>query len=467
MSTLVLCTCTSELNLLLKNTRISNDGIFAVYGLNRENLNIGPTCILIDEMHQIASLPFEVQQIVFVGSPNVDQFREAIFQTLNHSVSSIYVFHENKLTPIFDHYSDRKIARKKTFLIYPGKLLPIRNGSAMRCFDIAVSLSTKTDLTIFIPAGVKIPKKYRTLLYAMGITFQSYRTNLKARIKNKIQTFLLKFIRRRDDYIPTYIRLLACKMSDMDVRSINAMDPDVLICSYIWTYDDRFQVKKLFVDTHDVMQDRAASILTNSVIDRWLLKKEKETEDAILKKSNTFLAISKKDFSRFRELSRDCKLKYLPPSFKWISPIAKSGNSNLRIGFFGGRMQANVEALNVSIQQLKETGFFLAGGTFVVAGDVAKFVASNEPNIVKLGYVKNPEVFYKFVDAVFAPITVKGGLNFKIFEARAAQRPVITNRLGAEEFKFHSSSKDLYISDTSSELKSSIETIFSIRLNPK
>jgi hypothetical protein len=159
MSTLVLCTCTSELNLLLKNTRISNDGIFAVYGLNRENLNIGPTCILIDEMHQIASLPFEVQQIVFVGSPNVDQFREAIFQTLNHSVSSIYVFHENKLTPIFDHYSNRKIARKKTFLIYPGKLLPIRNGSAMRCFDIAVSLSTKTDLTIFIVRyGYHFPK---------------------------------------------------------------------------------------------------------------------------------------------------------------------------------------------------------------------------------------------------------------------------------------------------------------------
>ncbi|GAB2185226.1 hypothetical protein LAB1_25350 [Roseibium sp. LAB1] len=334
----------------------------------------------------------------------------------------------------------------------------------MRCFDIAVSLCTKTDLTIFIPAGVKIPKKYRTLLYAMGVTFQSYRTNLKARIKNKIQNSLLKFIRRKDDYIPTYIRLLACKMSDKDVRSINAMDPDVLICSYIWTYDNRFKVKRLFVDTHDVMQDRAASILTNSAIDRWLLKKEKETEDAILEKANTFLAISRKDFNRFKELSRDCKLKYLPPSFKWISPIAKSKKLNLRIGFFGGRMQANVEALNVSIQQLKEAGFFLAGGTFVVAGDVAKFLASNEPNIVNLGYVKNPEAFYKFVDAVFAPITVKGGLNFKIFEAHAAQRPVITNRLGAEEFKFHPKIEGVYISETADELKRAIESIFSTKL---
>ncbi|MEE4010533.1 glycosyltransferase [Roseibium sp. FZY0029] len=466
MSTLVLCTCSTELNLLLKNSRISNDGVFAIYGLERDNVNIGQTSILLNEMHQIATLPFEVKRIIFVGSPSVDQFRETIFQTLNHAVSSIYVFYQNRLTLISDHFSNQRRKRKTVFLIYPGKLFPIRNGSAMRCFDIAVSLCAKTDLTILIPSSVNIPKKFRTLLYAMGISFQSYQTNLIARIQNKVLTFLLRSIRRKNDYLPTFIRLLACKMSNKDIHSINKMNPDVLICSYIWTYDKRFQIEKLFVDTHDVMQDRAASILTNSAFDRWLLNKEKETENAILESGKSFVAISKKDYNRFRELSRTSKLKYAPPSFKWISPIAKTENSNLRVGFFGGRMQANVEALNVSLQQLKEIGFFLAGGTFVVAGDVARFIDSSEPNIIKLGYVKSPEMFYKFVDVVFAPITVKGGLNFKIFEALAAQRPVITNNIGAEEFKFHSTSKNLYISETTTELKDAIETIFRIQLKP-
>jgi glycosyltransferase involved in cell wall biosynthesis len=206
---------------------------------------------------------------------------------------------------------------------------------------------------------------------------------------------------------------------------------------------------RYWIDTHDILHERAeryqaagASVSHVPISSQEV--RTLETYDAIL-------AIQKPEGDRLRHLVSQKPVIVVPHGID--PPILPGRNTNgqqpTRLGFLGGRDEANRYALNWFVNEVWPGIRSHFGGKVElhVAGQVCNSWHSHHEGVVVVGPIASIDRFWPNIDIAINPVRFGSGLKIKNVEALAYGCPLITTSIGAQGLE-GASPDGLRIADT-------------------
>ncbi|MDR2342509.1 MAG: glycosyltransferase [Campylobacteraceae bacterium] len=344
----------------------------------------------------------------------------------------------------------------RVLLIFPGSVFPINLGSHQRVFNVIYNLRKNNifvDLLATLPKNADV-EKYRLALrgFCSNVYFYKNKTKKYTKLtllKRVFDEYILKLLSKKSALPDLFSERCFSKPTESCKRWVNSLyllnRYKNIIVSYAWMLPSIEYIKvdidsfKLFCDTHDVQFVRNTYIADKKQRFVYSEKQEKKLEIKLLNSCDIVMAISESDKEYFKaELNNKVRIIKSSPGFEYaLAPIRqRPPGKPINFGFIGGKMFANVDSLHFILDNwwpvIKK---YSPDSRLYIAGSV-----SNDPTllpkifydemIIKMGFVKNIDDFYKNIDVALNPVTIQGGLNFKSVEAVLAGKHLFTNRLG-------------------------------------
>jgi hypothetical protein len=344
----------------------------------------------------------------------------------------------------------------RVLLIFPGSVFPINLGSHQRVFNIIYNLRKNhifVDLLITLPKNADI-EKYKLALrgFCSNVYFYKNKTKKYTKftlLKRAIDKYVLKLLSKKSILPDLFSERCFSKPTESCKRWVNSLylanRYKNIIVSYAWMLPSIEYIKvdidnfKLFCDTHDAQFIRNTYIADKKQRFFYLSKQEKKLEVKLLNSCDVVVAISESDKEYFKaELSNKVKVIKSSPGFEYaLMPIRQRPPGRaINFGFIGGKMSANVDSLHFILDNwwpvIKK---YSPNSRLYIAGSVSNDSTLlpkifYDEAIVKMGFVKNIDDFYKNIDVALNPVIIQGGLNFKSVEAVFAGKHLFTNQLG-------------------------------------
>ncbi|MFK7894927.1 MAG: glycosyltransferase family 4 protein [Myxococcota bacterium] len=207
---------------------------------------------------------------------------------------------------------------------------------------------------------------------------------------------------------------------------------------------------RFVIDTHDVLHQRAARYRdAGAEIARDMSAEE---EMKALATFDAILAIQEKEGELIKTALPDSPVLVVPhgidlPEMQALdrapTPVETHGTRGaggtepilpIRLGFLGGRDEANRSALEWFLEHVWPTlqNRFGSRIELHVAGQICQDWQSEATGIRKIGVLETIEDFWPNVDIAVNPVRFGSGLKIKNVEALAYARPLITTAIGAE-----------------------------------
>lgn len=388
--------------------------------------------------------------VILVGYSRQDTLPAKLFSLLiAKNIDSIRVFVDGVLA----RYRPFQMRKSRVLLVFPGAILPLGMGSHQRAFNLLVALAYSGYYADVIVTGGDVSKAAR-LLEGICPNVYIYKNN-----KRKLPRFLalrrgverkLREFSGMSNVVP---ELYVDRLSNKATYSLQKTLARVLeasphykavIVSYAWMARCSKLVSaatkrrlKWICDTHDVQYIRNASASNAEKRFLALAGLDKRAELRTLSGFDSMLAISKSDADELKkEFGR--KVLQVGSSFEYAYADVRKRDEKkpLNFGFIGGRMDANVKALEYIldcwwpiVRSYSPASKLYLAGTVTKVDSIVERIAFEE-TIEDLGFVDSLSDFYKKFDVSLNPVLVQGGLNFKSVEAVFAGKLLITNGMG-------------------------------------
>ncbi|UUO06618.1 glycosyltransferase family 4 protein [Blastopirellula sp. J2-11] len=199
---------------------------------------------------------------------------------------------------------------------------------------------------------------------------------------------------------------------------------------------------KYLIDTHDVISERCQVL---SELGLWSFAPvTAENERNALSVADAIIAIQSHDARKFQALlpTSEVLVAMHPVQARYVSLPCEMDDSNIALGFLGSTNEPNVEAIKDLIAAIYPAvrARTKRRVTLLVAGQVcdafrkkyAREYAARPEGVEFLGFLTDPEEFYRRTDIVVNPVSCGSGLKIKCVEGLARARPVVTTPIGAE-----------------------------------
>ncbi len=342
----------------------------------------------------------------------------------------------------------------KTLFVFPERLLPVQRAFFNRGLDLLCHLAYRPegcDLLLFGPNNRDLQKIHDALgmiarrVHAFPLVRGEYSPTTRA------IRFLEKNMRKQHGYVdapPMRFEerqmLFASANQQRAFREVlNNHSYETIVITGAWmmglldvmSETERARTR-IVCDTHDVFFVMDADANRDQPRYFYSPAKEKERELEQLERGDLVIAISGADATNLRSSGLGCPVVVAPGSFEHSAQLAAGRDGFQRFGFIGSgnvNNQRSVEVLRewwpLIVQEFPSSELLLAGA--ICEREVAETFAKESKGSVRLlGFIRELGDFYSQIDALLAPITVQGGLNFKCVEALMAGRPVLTTTLG-------------------------------------
>lgn len=214
---------------------------------------------------------------------------------------------------------------------------------------------------------------------------------------------------------------------------------DLIQVEHPWQYEwakamaDKLGIKSILSILNfegDVLEELIPHIPLREYLINYLIEKEQKAYNL----ADNIIYLSQNDLARFREKNKIIKTSFYLPF--WVADgmfsIQRSGNKkqeDITVLFTGSGWQPNVIALEL-IEKLAEKYSNNKRVKFLIAGSVGEN-KKNKDNVIYTGRVKSITNYFKKADIFINPVTIGGGVNYKMIEAMASSLPIITTPFGA------------------------------------
>lgn len=342
--------------------------------------------------------------------------------------------------------------------VFPGPIVPLNLGSHQRAYNLLSNLKRAGyGVDILIPKVDRVSEeniKSSLLTVAENIYFYKNKKKKYSALhvfargfEKRVRGFLGKDGNLQDKFSERAFTKPTTSAKRMLNSLYHAKKYSVIIVSYAWMMDVLEMVEpfledevKVVCDTHDVQFERSKGFLNRTERILYSADAEKKAEIRRLNKADLILAISEQDRKVLSQQGLSGRIVNASAGFdyQFREVRARPRGRPLNFGFIGGAMDANVRSLEFIIKEWwpaiklhsPDSEFFVAGS--VSRSDKIRELMLFDEKIVKLGFVKNLDDFYKRIDVSLNPVMVKGGLNFKSVEAVFCGKHLLTNPDGKE-----------------------------------
>jgi glycosyltransferase involved in cell wall biosynthesis len=188
------------------------------------------------------------------------------------------------------------------------------------------------------------------------------------------------------------------------------------------------------LDTHDLLSLRTARMRSSGArIERAI---EADHEALAFDAYDALLAIQATEASRMRALFTDRPIVVVPHGLD-LPPVTSArprGDGPIRLGFLGGRDEANRDALDWFLEHVfgKLRQSLGERVVLVVAGRMGRIEGGLERGVIAMGPVESIDDFWPAIDVAINPVRYGSGLKIKNVEALAHGRALVTTPIGAE-----------------------------------
>ncbi|MAG33544.1 MAG: hypothetical protein CL908_21920 [Deltaproteobacteria bacterium] len=217
--------------------------------------------------------------------------------------------------------------------------------------------------------------------------------------------------------------------------------------------DDASSVPRYLIDTHDVLHQRAdryraeGAGVTHEI--------EASEEARALATYDAILAIQAKEAELIRGLLPERPVIVVPHGLQIpkLPALAAPPNRPTRIGFLGGRDEANLRALDWFVEEVwpEIRSEFENRVELRIAGQVCRVWDRLVEGATRVGVVDSIDAFWPSVDLAINPVRMGSGLKIKNVEALAYGRALLTTTIGAEGLE-QASPNGLRVADSAADL---------------
>lgn len=188
------------------------------------------------------------------------------------------------------------------------------------------------------------------------------------------------------------------------------------------------------LDTHDLLSLRTARMRASGArIERPI---EAHHEAQAFAAYDALLAIQATEAQRMRALFPERPIVVVPHGLELPVPPSPRprGGGPIRLGFLGGRDEANRDALHWFLAHVfgKLRAGFGERVELVVAGRIGRIEGAPGRGVIEMGPVESIDAFWSAIDVAINPIRHGSGLKIKNVEALAHGRALVTTPIGAE-----------------------------------
>ncbi len=370
---------------------------------------------------------------------------------LSKNVKSIVLLKKNLEFSAVIYSPTKKTS--KSIMVFPGPIFPIHMGSHQRAYGMIESLNTRhKGCDVMITSGnakhSKLSADLLKLIAPNVYTFKNNRRKIKGvlRLRRYIESKYRKLFKLKGAAPDLFEERIYNKATESAKLTLKRLVKDRkytdVIVNYAWMMPviDYLDLTKIRVtcDTHDVQYVRGKS--NNKGEKRFFVSwaKEKKLEIEQMNRANIVLAISSGDYLELNKAVKKSKVIKCVSGFDYASKKIKNKAKSqpVNFGFIGGRMDANVKALSIileewwpSIQEFSPDSKLYIAGSICGDSEIKQLCFLNR-NVERLGFVASIWSFYDKFDIALNPVVVVGGLNFKSIEAMSAGKVLFTNDLG-------------------------------------
>jgi len=192
----------------------------------------------------------------------------------------------------------------------------------------------------------------------------------------------------------------------------------------------------------------------------------RQFEQRTLRAADAVACVSNEDAAALRRLAPEARVHVVPngidvPDYATFAPTTAQGNSDAPTLIFTGKMdfRPNVDAVLwfwrriwPIVKQAYPTARWL-----IVGQKPSQRLAAlrTDPSVVITGEVPDVRPYIAQADVYVAPLRAGGGTRFKLLEAMAMRRAIVTTALGCEGFEV-ASGRELLIADRPQEFASAV-----------
>jgi glycosyltransferase involved in cell wall biosynthesis len=196
------------------------------------------------------------------------------------------------------------------------------------------------------------------------------------------------------------------------------------------------------LDTHDLFSGRRELFAAHGVEPEFFYTTP-EREKVALERADLVIAIKQSEAAMLRQLTsrRVVCIPYWdgrPPRPRphYPADVSFDHEQPLRLGFLGAHNSVNIVNLRRFLAVLNRyVRTYDAPIEIVTGGNACDGIGDDYEFVTKIGYVEDPETFYRDIDAVVVPLQFSTGIKIKVGEALARHLPVLATANAFDGFR--------------------------------
>lgn len=326
--------------------------------------------------------------------------------------------------------------RKKIVILVPFPIYLPNNAGANRIFSLSNELSKHYDVVNYsqcVNKRMVWEKLSGKPSFARVIVNNHYKIIQSYNPLYNFLLFLTSRIKAQNFLASTALNLYRDKNLTNELA-----DASLLQVEHPWQYEwaknitDKYHIP-LVLSSHNIESDILKQTVPNIPIKKFLINHLKLIEKKVYQSANNIIYISDNEKVHFKEINENKNICVLP---MWaddrlfaMKRIKRQNKNILTILFVGSLWEPNIKAL-IFIEKIAKENIYNKKLRFVVAGSVGENRKSTK-NLIYTGRVNSTLPYYRIADIFINPVTIGGGINYKMIEAMTAALPIITTPFGA------------------------------------